>query len=176
VASIRSTVFTVWPFFLPRSLRVCSSGFWGPPMCRSVPSGPTGGRGAPVQADHLGPVVLPSARPSPSLGPQPPPCAWPTPSRTGWGHLPACAASPAAPPIGWGSADGPGSGPSRTAVPAPRGGGRSSGRRGETTAEPPALVADRSCRSGWDHPMKLLHGETRQSQDLRGAGLDVGES
>jgi hypothetical protein len=70
--------------------------------------------------------------------------AAPTPARTGWGPPPACTGSPGGPPGGHEATDGLCAGPSRTAAPAPLGGGTSSGRRGSRAVEPRAWAMDRS--------------------------------
>jgi len=128
-AWISRTFLTVWDFFLPRSQRVCSVGSWGRSMRRSVPSWPTGGRSVPA---------LPP-------WPQLPRCAGQDPSRTGWGHPPARAASPAAPPTGHESTAGLCFGPCRRAAPAQPEAERSSGRPGETRADPRVSAGGSSC-------------------------------
>jgi hypothetical protein len=94
-AWINKMFFTVWHVFWPRSWRVGSVGSWGHPMRRSVPSCPPGGRRAQRRGESTW-EVLPSPLPR---WPRPLRCAELTPSRTGLGHPPARATSPAAPPM-----------------------------------------------------------------------------
>jgi hypothetical protein len=128
--AVECAFFTVWHVFLPRSSRVCSAGFWGHPMRRSVPSWPTGGSGGALWANRTVGTISPAARPGPWPRPRPSQGAGPTPSQNGWGRPPACAAWLAGPRTGRESTHAPGFGPSRTAGLAPRGGERSAGRPG----------------------------------------------
>ena len=69
--------------------------------------------------------ALPSARPGLRLRPRSPRGAAPALAKSGWGHPPACAVSPAGPLTGRESIGSPGFGPSRTTGPVQPGAGRS---------------------------------------------------
>jgi hypothetical protein len=91
---------------------------------------PKRGRRVPALALSRADGTWSVTRPPWSRWPRPPRYAGPMPSRTGWGHPPACAGLPAAPPRGHESIDGPCFDPSRTAAPVPPGGGKFSSRPG----------------------------------------------
>src|SRR5882724_3761559 len=130
-------------------------------MRRSVPSWPKGGQWAPgpgpPRTVRLGSTALPSARPGPRLRLRSPRRAAPALAKSGWGHPPACAVSPAGPLTGCESIDSPCFGPSRTTGPVQPGAGTSFGRPGYTAADPQAWAVDSSGRSYTGGPCAAAH-------------------